>query len=100
MFLSFYVVHSPFIAKEEKIAKYRGKAHQANIELNAKYAGMVESMDFASFQIRGRVNCRRQEGGKATLTRATPTGGAILHLCTPRTAIKTRSAVAGASRDG
>jgi arylsulfatase A-like enzyme len=45
MYLSFYVVHSPFIAKEEKIAKYRGKAHQANIELNAKYAGMVESMD-------------------------------------------------------
>lgn len=45
MFLSFYVVHSPFIAKDEKTEKYVEKARQANIELNAKYAGMVESMD-------------------------------------------------------
>ena len=45
MYLSFYVVHSPFIAKKEKIEKYTEKAKQANIELNTKYAAMVESMD-------------------------------------------------------
>ena len=45
MYLSFYIVHSPFIAKEEKVEKYREKATQANIKINAKYAGMVESMD-------------------------------------------------------
>lgn len=45
MYLSFYVVHSPFIAKEAKIENYREKARQAKIELNAKYAAMVESMD-------------------------------------------------------
>jgi arylsulfatase A-like enzyme len=45
MFLSFYAVHAPFLAKEEKIAKYTSKARQANVKLNARYAGMVESVD-------------------------------------------------------
>ena len=45
MYLSFYAVHAPFLAKEEKIEKYTEKARQANVKLNAAYAAMVESVD-------------------------------------------------------
>ena len=45
MYLSYYTVHAPFHAKEEKIRKYQKKARQANATLNAAYAAMVESLD-------------------------------------------------------
>jgi len=45
MVMSYYTVHSPFHAKAEKIKKYEDKARQANVKLNAAYAGMVESLD-------------------------------------------------------
>jgi len=45
MVMSYYTVHAPFHAKAEKIKKYREKAHQANVKLNANYAAMVESLD-------------------------------------------------------
>ena len=44
-YLSYYTVHAPFHAKAEKIKKYRDKASQANVKLNANYAAMVESLD-------------------------------------------------------
>jgi arylsulfatase A-like enzyme len=45
IFVSYYTVHAPFHAKAEKIKKYRDKAHQENVELNAEYSAMVESLD-------------------------------------------------------
>ncbi len=45
MYMSYYTVHSPFHAKAEKVRKYKEKASQANVELNAEYAAMVESLD-------------------------------------------------------
>jgi len=43
--MSYYTVHAPFHSKPEKTKKYADKAKQAGVELNAKYAGMVESLD-------------------------------------------------------
>ncbi|NQY09300.1 MAG: sulfatase [Flavobacteriales bacterium] len=46
MYMSYYTVHSPYHAKEEKIEKYVEKARAAGKEnFNSKYAAMVESMD-------------------------------------------------------
>ena len=45
MYMSYYTVHAPFHAKAEKIEKYDRKARQAKVELNTRYAGMVESLD-------------------------------------------------------
>jgi arylsulfatase A len=45
MYMSYYTVHAPFHAKAEKIRKYKDKAQQENVELNAEYAAMVESLD-------------------------------------------------------
>lgn len=45
LYMSYYTVHCPFHAKAEKIKKYREKASQANVEINANYAAMVESLD-------------------------------------------------------
>jgi arylsulfatase A-like enzyme len=45
MYMSYYTVHAPFHAKSEKVRKYRDKARQTKVKLNANYAAMVESMD-------------------------------------------------------
>jgi len=45
MYMNYYTVHAPFHAKAEKVRKYKEKASQANVELNAEYAAMVESLD-------------------------------------------------------
>ncbi len=45
IYMSYYTVHGPFHAKAEKVRKYKEKASQANVELNAEYAAMVESLD-------------------------------------------------------
>ena len=47
VYLSFYVVRGPFVAKEEKVEKYREKFHQVKEKKRfaVEYAAMVESMD-------------------------------------------------------
>jgi arylsulfatase A len=46
LYMSYYTVHAPFNSKEEKTRKYEEKARQAGVKnLNATYAGMVESFD-------------------------------------------------------
>lgn len=46
LYMSYYTVHSPFHSKPEKTKKYAAKAAKSGITgINAKYAGMVESMD-------------------------------------------------------
>ncbi|MCP4313864.1 MAG: sulfatase [Bacteroidetes bacterium] len=45
MYMSYYTVHAPFHSKPEKTEKYQEKASKANVEINAAYAGMVESLD-------------------------------------------------------
>jgi arylsulfatase A-like enzyme len=46
LYMSYYTVHCPFIAKPEKIEKYTAKARAAGEEnFNATYAAMVESLD-------------------------------------------------------
>ncbi len=46
MYLSYYTVHSPFHSKPEKTRKYVDKARKVGLaKSNAKYAGMVESLD-------------------------------------------------------
>ena len=47
MYLSFYVVHGPFVAKEEKVEKYRQKYRNVKEKKRSavEYAAMVESMD-------------------------------------------------------
>ena len=46
LYMSYYTVHCPFIAKPEKIEKYAAKARAAGEEkFNATYAAMVESLD-------------------------------------------------------
>jgi arylsulfatase A-like enzyme len=44
LFVSHYAVHSPIVAKEEKIAKYRAKGRDLR---GAEYAAMLESLDAA-----------------------------------------------------
>jgi len=46
LYMSYYTVHSPFHSKPEKTRKYTEEAREAGIgKFNAKYAGMVESLD-------------------------------------------------------
>ncbi|MCP4782996.1 MAG: sulfatase [Fuerstiella sp.] len=46
LYMSYYIVHSPFHSKPEKIRKYAEKARQSNVSLkNPAYGGMVESLD-------------------------------------------------------
>jgi len=46
LYMSYYTVHSPFHSKAQKTKKYSAKAKAAGLKkFNAKYAGMVDSMD-------------------------------------------------------
>ena len=46
LYMSYYTVHAPFHSKPEKTKKYADKAREAGVKkFNARYAGMVESMD-------------------------------------------------------
>jgi len=45
LYLPFYAVHTPLMAKPEKIAKYQAKARPDNPQHHATYAAMVESLD-------------------------------------------------------
>jgi arylsulfatase A-like enzyme len=45
LYMSYYTVHAPFHSKAEKTEKYQEKASEAGVEINARYAGMVESLD-------------------------------------------------------
>jgi arylsulfatase A len=45
LYMSYYTVHAPFHSKPEKTEKYQEKASEAGVEINAAYAGMVESLD-------------------------------------------------------
>src|SRR5205807_1145552 len=45
LYLPHYAVHTPLMAKPEKIEKYRAKADPANPQHHATYGAMVESLD-------------------------------------------------------
>jgi arylsulfatase A-like enzyme len=45
LYLPHYAVHTPLMAKPEKIAKYQAKAQPENPQHHATYAAMVESLD-------------------------------------------------------
>jgi arylsulfatase A-like enzyme len=46
LYMSYYTVHAPYHAKPEKTRTYAEKASEAGLDnFNAKYAGMVESLD-------------------------------------------------------
>jgi arylsulfatase A len=45
LYLPFYAVHTPLMAKPEKIEKYRAKSRPENPQHHATYAAMVESLD-------------------------------------------------------
>ena len=45
LYLPFFAVHTPLMAKPEKIAKYQAKANPSNPQHHATYAAMVESLD-------------------------------------------------------
>ncbi|HEY2411434.1 MAG TPA: sulfatase [Pirellulaceae bacterium] len=45
LYMPFYAVHTPLMAKPEKIAKYQAKAKPENPQHNATYAAMIESLD-------------------------------------------------------
>jgi arylsulfatase A len=45
LYMPFYAVHTPLMAKPEKIAKYQAKAMPENPQHNATYAAMIESLD-------------------------------------------------------
>lgn len=45
LYLPFYAVHTPLMAKPEKISKYQSKAQADNPQHHATYAAMVESLD-------------------------------------------------------
>ncbi len=45
LYLPFYAVHTPLMAKPEKIEKYKAKAEATSPQHHATYAAMVESLD-------------------------------------------------------
>jgi len=45
LYLPHFAVHTPLMAKPEKIAKYQAKADPSNPQHHATYAAMVESLD-------------------------------------------------------
>jgi arylsulfatase A len=45
LYLPYYAVHTPLMAKPEKIERYKAKADPSNPQHHATYAAMVESLD-------------------------------------------------------
>jgi arylsulfatase A len=45
LYLPFYAVHTPLMAKPEKIEKYKSKADPSNPQHHPTYAAMIESLD-------------------------------------------------------
>lgn len=56
LYLSYYSVHTPLQAKQELIEKYTAKAKPGQAQNNAKYAGMVQSMDESVGKVLARLS--------------------------------------------
>lgn len=61
LYLAHYAVHTPLMAKQEKIAKYQARSRPTNKQNNAVYAAMVESVDESV----GRIMAKLDELGLA-----------------------------------
>jgi arylsulfatase A-like enzyme len=56
LYMPFYAVHTPLMAKPEKIAKYQAKAKPENPQHNATYAAMIESLDEGIGRLMAHLN--------------------------------------------